>query len=170
MRDSISAITLAGRPERGASLLNAWMSPSRKRARCKAVQADVGCDILVLYPLGCQQHDARTLLNTLFTALALRQDPKLPLRLRIQLNSLGNPHRPPLGRLEYDGASKFYDFARFALGGGRDASAIGATGTVPLAPQQVSAVVDVGPERASAGKSMELEARLTAAQTEFRTC
>ncbi|MEO6747460.1 MAG: hypothetical protein ABIN08_23500, partial [Caldimonas sp.] len=41
--------------------------------------------------------------------------PKFPPGLRIQLDRLGNPHRPPPGRLEYAGAIKFHDLARTTL-------------------------------------------------------
>jgi hypothetical protein len=70
------------------------LAPQRHLA---AVQPDLGGDVLVLHAFGRQQHDARTLLKPHLDALALRQHPKLSLCLRIQLDRLGNPHRPPPG-------------------------------------------------------------------------
>lgn len=68
------------------------------------------CD---LHPIGSQQHDTRTLLKQNLDALALHQNPKLSVRLRIRLDRLGYPHSPPPGPLVYVGANRLNYFGRY---------------------------------------------------------
>jgi hypothetical protein len=56
--------------------------------------------------LAVQMKDLGSLLKTNLDSLALCQDPKLSVRLRIRLNRHCYPHRPPPGRLEHAGAEK----------------------------------------------------------------
>jgi hypothetical protein len=93
----------AGRPTRPRRVLAQRVDTTFEEAGpperdLPAVEAHLCSDLLVLPSLGRQQHDARTLLKTHLDALALRQHPQFPVRLRIQLDRLGNPHRPPPGR------------------------------------------------------------------------
>jgi hypothetical protein len=60
-------------------------APAQARSPCSAA-------------LSSKQNDARVLLKLNLSALALRQNPQFPIRLRIQLDRLGDPHRPPPGR------------------------------------------------------------------------
>ena len=57
-----------------------------------AIEADLDGDVLVLQAPGGQQNDLRPLLKPSLHSTALGQRTKLPLRVLIQFNRLGNPH------------------------------------------------------------------------------
>jgi hypothetical protein len=63
-----------------------------------SVQTDLHGDVLVLQALRSQQDDLCALAKPRLDAAPLRQDAKLPLRLSIQIDRLGNSHRPALLR------------------------------------------------------------------------
>jgi hypothetical protein len=96
MRDSISAVTVAGRPLRGASLRSASIPPSKEalapQRDLAPIQARLDGDVLVLPPLGSQQHHERALLQSGLHRAALGKHPQFPLGDLIQFNRLGNSH------------------------------------------------------------------------------
>lgn len=80
-----------------------------------SVQTHFDGNLLVLHALGSQKNNAGPLLQPHLDSLAPRQDAKLPVRLRIQLDRLGNSHHPPPGRVGVCRGIKFYNLTRTTL-------------------------------------------------------
>jgi hypothetical protein len=101
MRDSISAVTVAGRPERGASLRSASMPPSKALApqrHLASIQVRLHGNVLVLPPLGGQQDHECSLLEPGLHSSTFGEHTQFPLGVLVQFNRLGNSHRSSLLR------------------------------------------------------------------------
>jgi hypothetical protein len=121
MRDSISVVTVAGRPVRGASLRSASMPPSRKRWRHSATwrRSRPASTAMSLFCRPRRPAGPRPLSAEAEPALAgpwPTLEAPAPCARPVQSSWQPASLQPP-ERLEYAGSDKFYYFTRTALAG-----------------------------------------------------